>query len=224
METFSPHFSHALARFIAREAKKTSAGSAPPRKVSPPGRRRRAGDGGGGGSSSGGERLVLYEAGGGTGTNALNVLDWLRREEPKLYERTEYTIIEISPRLAELQTERVCSVHEVRANEQTAGARTAVVELPAGLHSRATTVVRRQSSIMRSLCSSLCSSLCIGELWVHLVFVWKRRTHSLSLCSCWAWHKKSSMPMFTRSRCISTTRLFPTPHAGFPFSVPSSNG
>lgn len=57
--------------------------------------------------------MVLYEAGGGTGTNALNVLDWLRREEPKLYERTEYTIVEISPRLAELQTERVCTVHEV---------------------------------------------------------------------------------------------------------------
>lgn len=113
METFSPHFSHALARFIAREAKKTSAGSTPSRKLSsPPGRKKGAADG----RRGRGEPLVLYEAGGGTGTNALNVLDWLRREEPKLYEGTEYTIIEISPRLAELQTERVSSVHEVRAN------------------------------------------------------------------------------------------------------------
>lgn len=94
VETFSPHFSHALAKFIAKEAKKTSTGR-----------------------HGGGEGLVLYEAGGGTGTNALNVLDWLRREERKLYERTEYTIVEISPRLAELQTERVCSAHEVRASK-----------------------------------------------------------------------------------------------------------
>lgn len=44
----------------------------------------------------------------------MNVLNWLRREEPKLYERTEYTIVEISERLAERQTERVCAVHDVR--------------------------------------------------------------------------------------------------------------
>lgn len=117
VETFSPHFSHALARFIAREANKTSAGSVPSPKAKPPGRRRGA-DGGSGSGAGGrhgrGERLVLYEAGGGTGTNALNVLDWLRHEEPKLYEQTEYTIVEISPRLAELQAERVCAVHEVR--------------------------------------------------------------------------------------------------------------
>ena len=61
--------------------------------------------------------LVLYEAGGGTGTNAMNVLNWLRREEPRIYERTEYTIVEISERLAELQRERVCAAHQV--NERT---------------------------------------------------------------------------------------------------------
>lgn len=109
VETFSPHFSHALARFIAREAKTAA-------------RALRSGSnsGGGGGHKRGAaagrmaENLVLYEAGGGTGTNALNVLNWLRREEPRLYERTEYTIVEISERLAERQTERVCAVHEVR--------------------------------------------------------------------------------------------------------------
>ena len=113
VETFAPHFSHALARFIAKEAKKASStGSVPSRKAS---RKRGAGGSGGGGDGrhDGAEGLVLYEAGGGTGTNALNVLDWLRREEPKLYERTQYTIVEISPRLAELQRDRVCAVHEV---------------------------------------------------------------------------------------------------------------
>lgn len=127
METFSPHFSHALARFIVKEAKKVSAASASsasssararheagggalPLKLPRQQRRRNKGAADGGRKE---EIIVLYEAGGGTGTNALNVLDWLQREEPKLYERTEYTIIEISPRLAELQRERVCTAHEV---------------------------------------------------------------------------------------------------------------
>lgn len=118
VETFSPHFSHALARFIAKEAKKVSAPAASasgssslPRKLPRHQRRRNKGAAGGGREE---ESVVLYEAGGGTGTNALNVLKWLQLEEPKLYERTEYTIIEISPRLAELQKKRVCTVHEVR--------------------------------------------------------------------------------------------------------------
>lgn len=58
--------------------------------------------------------LVLYEVGGGTGTNALHVLNWLCREDPELYDRTEYTIVEISERLAERQREKVCAVHKVR--------------------------------------------------------------------------------------------------------------
>lgn len=134
METFSPHFSHALARFIARETKKApsapvraAGGGKPPRKQQPR-RGSGAGDRGSVGNASEdnlGKGLVLYEAGGGTGTNALNVLDYLRREEPRLYDRTEYTIVEISPRLAELQTERVCAVHEVRKGEE---AREALVE------------------------------------------------------------------------------------------------
>lgn len=136
VEIFSPHFSQALARYIASEAAAASSehtthtsasrvGDAHQDKHNSWRHRRRnggGGDGGGGGKGGGKGRekgqteqgLILYEVGGGSGTNALNVLNWLRREEPALYERTEYTIVEISERLAELQRERVCAVHEVR--------------------------------------------------------------------------------------------------------------
>lgn len=56
---------------------------------------------------------MVYEVGGGTGTNAMNVLNWLRREQPELYDRTEYTIVEISEQLAEQQRERVGALHKV---------------------------------------------------------------------------------------------------------------
>lgn len=112
VETFSPHFSNAVAKYIARETKAAASTEGRPRSTPEKQNKRgfsRAATGGGGGKP-----LVLYEAGGGTGTNALNVLNWLKREEPRLYERTEYTIIEISERLAERQMERVCAVHQVR--------------------------------------------------------------------------------------------------------------
>lgn len=120
VETFSPYFSHALARYISREAAKEAAAAAAAKPSTHAGGAPRKSHGHRGASSPddgrcGREKLVLYEAGGGTGTNALNVLNWLRREEPKLYERTEYTIVEISERLAERQEERVCTVHEVGA-------------------------------------------------------------------------------------------------------------
>ncbi|RKP15415.1 S-adenosyl-L-methionine-dependent methyltransferase [Piptocephalis cylindrospora] len=47
--------------------------------------------------------LHLYEMGGGNGTLALNILDWLRENDPYVYARTRYTIIEISPQLAARQ-------------------------------------------------------------------------------------------------------------------------
>ncbi|KAI9228981.1 MAG: S-adenosyl-L-methionine-dependent methyltransferase [Piptocephalis tieghemiana] len=47
--------------------------------------------------------LHLYEMGGGNGTLALNILDWLREHDPDVYARTRYTIIEISPQLAARQ-------------------------------------------------------------------------------------------------------------------------
>lgn len=103
VETFSPHFSNALAKYVARELKAASSSS-------------KASLGFGCQSTAAldsTQPLILYEAGGGTGTNALNVLNWLRREEPRIYDRTEYTIVEISERLAERQRERVCAVHQV---------------------------------------------------------------------------------------------------------------
>ncbi len=47
--------------------------------------------------------------GGGNGTLALNILDFLQKEYPAVYERTRYRIIEISPKLADLQRQRLGS-------------------------------------------------------------------------------------------------------------------
>ncbi|KAF8315395.1 DUF185-domain-containing protein [Clavulina sp. PMI_390] len=55
------------------------------------------------------EDLIIYEMGGGNGTLALNVLDYLREEYPEIYERTTYNIIEISPALAHKQRIRLGS-------------------------------------------------------------------------------------------------------------------
>ncbi|CAM9667794.1 unnamed protein product, partial [Discosporangium mesarthrocarpum] len=90
VEIFAPHFSNAVANHIVKEAQKQGA--------SPTG--------------GGVQELVLYEVGGGTGTNALHVLNWLKERVPHLYARTEYTIVEISARLADRQRARVCSLHE----------------------------------------------------------------------------------------------------------------
>ncbi|KAF8323529.1 S-adenosyl-L-methionine-dependent methyltransferase [Cantharellus anzutake] len=49
------------------------------------------------------EDFIIFELGGGNGTLAGNVLDFLQLEYPDVYERTRYHIIEISPRLASLQ-------------------------------------------------------------------------------------------------------------------------
>ncbi|KIY65116.1 DUF185-domain-containing protein [Cylindrobasidium torrendii FP15055 ss-10] len=47
--------------------------------------------------------FVIYEIGAGNGTLARNVLDLLRDEYPEVYERTRYTIIEISENLSNTQ-------------------------------------------------------------------------------------------------------------------------
>ncbi|CAK7205918.1 hypothetical protein SEUCBS139899_008698 [Sporothrix eucalyptigena] len=47
--------------------------------------------------------LIIYEMGAGRGTLMLNILDYLRANEPAVYERTRYKIIEISSNLAALQ-------------------------------------------------------------------------------------------------------------------------
>jgi SAM-dependent MidA family methyltransferase len=42
------------------------------------------------------KRLVIYEFGGGYGTNARCILDFIRAMAPDLYRHMKYTIVEIS--------------------------------------------------------------------------------------------------------------------------------
>ncbi|EPQ26155.1 uncharacterized protein PFL1_06363 [Pseudozyma flocculosa PF-1] len=51
--------------------------------------------------------LVVYELGAGSGALAHDVLDYLMAEEPEIYRRTRYRIVEISTRLAEEQKRRL---------------------------------------------------------------------------------------------------------------------
>lgn len=50
--------------------------------------------------------LIIYEMGAGNGTLMLNILDYIKKNEPSVYKRTRYNIIEISGKLAERQSER----------------------------------------------------------------------------------------------------------------------
>lgn len=47
--------------------------------------------------------LLIYEMGAGNGTLMLNMLDYIRDNDPEVYSRTKYKIIEISSALADLQ-------------------------------------------------------------------------------------------------------------------------
>ncbi|GMF05938.1 unnamed protein product [Ambrosiozyma monospora] len=51
--------------------------------------------------------LVIYEAGAGNGTLMLNILDFLEKNEPEVYERTKYRVIEISSKLFKKQSARL---------------------------------------------------------------------------------------------------------------------
>lgn len=53
------------------------------------------------------EDLVIYEIGAGNGTLMGDILDYIAAEDPEVYERTRYRIIEISGRLQEVQRGRV---------------------------------------------------------------------------------------------------------------------
>ncbi|BFZ63587.1 hypothetical protein YB2330_004718 [Saitoella coloradoensis] len=59
--------------------------------------------------------LIIYEIGGGNGTLMMNILDYIRDQEPDVYARTRYRIIEISSQLAEQQSQSLltttASVH-----------------------------------------------------------------------------------------------------------------
>jgi len=47
--------------------------------------------------------LVIYEVGGGNGTNALHILDFIKLQRPDLYKTVKYNLVEISPTLASKQ-------------------------------------------------------------------------------------------------------------------------
>lgn len=53
------------------------------------------------------EKLIIYEIGGGTGTLALDMLNWLRLHAPNIYSKVTYTCLEISHSLATLQKQRL---------------------------------------------------------------------------------------------------------------------
>ncbi|KAE9168441.1 hypothetical protein PF005_g28377, partial [Phytophthora fragariae] len=81
VEVFAPHYSQALARYMLN---------------SPFFRR---------------EQLEIFEIGGGSGSNALHILDYLQQQAPDVYAKTKYTLIEISPVMAERQRRRVVAAH-----------------------------------------------------------------------------------------------------------------
>ena len=79
-QLFSPHYGRALARYLVAEYKL---------HLFPY------------------HDLVLFELGGGAGTLARDILDYIEECEPDVYERTRYHIVEISARLASQQKGRL---------------------------------------------------------------------------------------------------------------------
>lgn len=63
------------------------------------------------------EIFQIVEQGAGNGTLARDILEHLRAEFPRLYERTVYSIVEISPRLGEKQRENLKSHDNVSIRE-----------------------------------------------------------------------------------------------------------
>lgn len=57
------------------------------------------------------EDFIIYEIGAGNGTLALDILNYLRKEYPEVYDRTRYNIIEISGSLVKLQREKLLQEH-----------------------------------------------------------------------------------------------------------------
>jgi SAM-dependent MidA family methyltransferase len=57
------------------------------------------------------EDLAIFELGGGNGTLASNILDFLKCHYPEVYDRTQYHIVEISPQLAERQRQLLLPKH-----------------------------------------------------------------------------------------------------------------
>ncbi|GBF96788.1 hypothetical protein Rsub_09644 [Raphidocelis subcapitata] len=77
-EVFRPWFGRSLAKFVLEERRHAWESSEP---------------------------LLIVEIGGGTGTLAASVLDYIAEADPVLYSSTTYACLEISPRLSALQTQ-----------------------------------------------------------------------------------------------------------------------
>jgi hypothetical protein len=89
VEIFAPFFSQALARYMLIEHAKANEsvdGGPPPLHPVP---------------------LVVYEVGGGAGTNALHVLNFIRDAAPHVYATMEYKMVEISSSMVSRQRERL---------------------------------------------------------------------------------------------------------------------
>lgn len=54
--------------------------------------------------------LIIFEVGGGNGTLMCNILNYIKLNEPDVYEKTHYNIIEILSKLAEKQTKNAMNI------------------------------------------------------------------------------------------------------------------
>ena len=60
--------------------------------------------------------LVIYEMGAGNGTLMLNILDYIRRTDLEVYDRTRFRIIEVSTSLADMQARNLISTAESKGH------------------------------------------------------------------------------------------------------------
>ena len=106
-EVFKPAYSQAIARYMLAVAGNKQSRESKARK------KNRGADASSGSSVSELDPLRIVEVGGGTGTNAASILDYLRDEAPERYSTMSYLLLEISPALAEQQRERLAQAgHE----------------------------------------------------------------------------------------------------------------
>ncbi|KAJ7576917.1 S-adenosyl-L-methionine-dependent methyltransferase [Mycena floridula] len=57
------------------------------------------------------EDFIIYEIGAGNGTLAMDILNFIQREHPEVYDRTRYVIVEISEGLAKVQRKKLLKAH-----------------------------------------------------------------------------------------------------------------
>lgn len=101
VELFAPWYSRALARYLLQDMRLPSSQrknslfglSCEASRVAPP--------------PPSGHPLRIFELGGGNGSNALHLLDYIASVAPDVYASTSYTLVEISAAMAARQRERV---------------------------------------------------------------------------------------------------------------------